>query len=197
MEESILLEIKYQKWGVVLTHLESGIIPALRDIKHFEKMLKSKHETVIFLETRVSQLADLVAYAKKHAKTVYVHADLVQGLKSDDYGIEFLIRNVKADGIISTRTSAISFAKKNNVTGILRLFALDSHALDHNITSRVKPDYIEVLPGVVPQVITEVHEATGVPIIAGGLIRTEQDVIQALETGAKAVTTSNPELWRF
>ena len=78
-----------------MTHLESGIIPALRDIKHFEKMLKSKHETVILLETRVSQLADLVAYAKKHAKTVYVHADLVQGLKSDDYGIEFLIRLIQ------------------------------------------------------------------------------------------------------
>ncbi|WP_420855434.1 glycerol-3-phosphate responsive antiterminator [Virgibacillus indicus] len=183
----------------MLNNIEKSIFPVLKDMRHFEKILKSQHEIVVFLETRVSQLKDLVKYAHQHSKKVFIHADLVKGLKADEYGIEFLIHNVKADGIISTRGKAISFVKKYQVIGILRLFALDSHALDHNlkICNRVQPDYIEVLPGVVPKIITEVHEKTGIPVIAGGLIRSEQDVINALEDGAKAVSTSNPELWKL
>ena len=182
-----------------MNNIEKSVFPVLRDMKQFEKIVTSQHDIVVFLETRVSQLKDLVKHAHQHDKKVFIHADLVQGLKADEYGIEFLIRNVKADGIISTRGNAISFVKKNNVIGILRLFALDSHALDNNlkICKRVQPDYIEVLPGVVPQIIKEVQEKTGIPVIAGGLIRTEQDVINALESGAKAVSTSNPELWNI
>jgi glycerol uptake operon antiterminator len=178
---------------------EKAVFPVLRDMKYFEKIVEGPHEIVVFLETRISQLADLVKYAHQHQKKVFIHADLVQGLKADEYGIEFLVHNVKVDGIISTRGNAISYVKKNHAIGILRLFALDSHALDHNlkICNRVKPDYIEVLPGVVPQIIKEVHEKTGIPVIAGGLIRSEQDVLDALQSGAKAVSTSNPELWKL
>ncbi|WP_026907154.1 glycerol-3-phosphate responsive antiterminator [Paucisalibacillus globulus] len=178
---------------------ERNIFPVLRDMRYFEKILNSQHEIVVFLETRVSQLKDLVNFAHQHNKKVFVHADLVKGLKADEYGIEYLVRNVKADGIISTRGNAISFVKKNNVIGILRLFALDSHALDNNLKmcKKVQPDYIEVLPGILPGILTEVHEKTGVPVIAGGLIRSEQDVLYALENGAKAVSTSNPELWQL
>lgn len=182
-----------------MNDFKKSVFPVLRDMKQFEKILNSQHDIVVFLETRVSQLIDLVKHAHQHDKKVFIHADLVQGLKADEYGIEFLIRNVKADGIISTRGNAISFVKKNNVIGILRLFALDSHALDHNlkICQRVKPDYIEVLPGVVPQIITEVQDRTGIPVIAGGLIRSEEDVLNALNSGAKAVSTSNPKLWKL
>lgn len=179
--------------------LENYVIPVLREMKQFEKLLHSQHEIIIFLETRLSQLKDLVDVAHKHNKKVFVHADLVQGLKSDEYGMEYLIRNIKVDGIISTRGKTISFVKKHNVIGILRLFALDSHALDHNLSmcQRVQPDYIEVLPGIVPQILTEVHERTGIPVIAGGLIRTKEDVALAFQNGAKAVSTSDPELWNL
>jgi glycerol uptake operon antiterminator len=41
---------------------------------------------------------------------------------------------------------------------------------------RTRPDYIEVLPGVMPHIIKEVYEKTKIPIFAGGLIRSEEDV---------------------
>ena len=41
---------------------------------------------------------------------------------------------------------------------------------------KTKPDYIEVLPGALTDVIAEVKERTGVPILAGGFIRTVDDV---------------------
>jgi len=51
------------------------------------------------------------------------------------------------------------------------------------------------LPGIIPSLIKEIQEKTGLPIIAGGLIRTKEDVDNCLANGAFAVTTSNKELW--
>ena len=44
--------------------------------------------------------------------------------------------------------------------------------------------------------IAEVKERTGVPILAGGFIRTVDDVERALNAGATAITTSKRELWK-
>lgn len=182
-----------------LIEFQDKIIPAIRNVKEYEKVIESDHRIITLLETRISQLDSLVKYAHKQDKKVFVHADLIHGLKANDYGIEFLINNIKVDGIISTRGNVISFVKKHHITAIQRLFALDSLALKHNlkICNRIQPDYIEVLPGVLPGIIKEVQDETGIPVIAGGLIRTEQDVINAFENGAKAVTTSDMELWRL
>lgn len=175
----------------------SEVIPAIRNMKDFEKVLKSDHQKIIFLETRLSQVESTVKYAKQHGKEVFMHVDLIQGLKVDEYGLEYLVNNVKVDGIISTRANVIAFAKKRNIIGIQRLFALDSHALDHNldVCRKIKPDYIEVLPGILPDIIKEIQDSTGIPVIAGGLIRTQEDVKKAIEYGAHAVTTSNSDLW--
>ncbi|WJY26397.1 glycerol-3-phosphate responsive antiterminator [Sporosarcina trichiuri] len=173
------------------------IIPAIRNMKDFDAVLKTDHELIIFLETRLSQLESTVKHAKQLGKKVLIHADLVQGLKVDEYGLEYLIHNVKVDGIISTKANVIAFAKKHRILGIQRLFALDSHALSHNlnICKKIQPDYIEILPGVIPGIVKEIYDETGIPIIAGGLIRTQQDVDNALNNSAYAVTTSNRELW--
>lgn len=174
-----------------------GVLPVMRNLKEFERLLASDQETIIFLEVRLAQLKPLVVAAKKADKKVILHADLIQGLKADAYGFEYLIREIKPDGIVSTRSSVIALAKKNKLTTIQRLFLLDSHALEHNLKliDQVKPDYIELLPGLIPSIIKEVHERTGIPIIAGGLIRTQEDITLAYEGGAQAISTSQPELW--
>ncbi|MBP3952535.1 glycerol-3-phosphate responsive antiterminator [Bacillus suaedae] len=175
----------------------SHVIPAVRNMKDFEYALKKDHEQIIFLETRLSQVESIVKFAKQHKKKVFMHADLIQGLKVDEYGLEYLINNVKVDGIISTRVNVIASAKKHNIIGIQRLFALDSHALNYNLKAckKIQPDYIEVLPGIIPSVLKEISDETGIPLIAGGLIRTKEDVDNALNNGASAVTTSNRSLW--
>ncbi len=173
------------------------VIPAIRNVKDFEQAVKTDHQYIILLETRLSQLESLVKLAKKHQKKVIIHTDLVQGLKSDEYGLEYLVNNVKVDGLISTRINVITYAKKQGVISIQRLFILDSHALNNNLrtSKEIQPDFIEILPGVIPSVIKEIQEKTKLPVIAGGLIRTKQDVENCLAYGAYAVTTSNKELW--
>ncbi|MEW9677897.1 glycerol-3-phosphate responsive antiterminator [Lentibacillus sp. L22] len=175
----------------------NGILPAVREMKDFEKLLSSDHEWIIFLESRLSQIKNLVRYAKRSKKKVLIHADLIQGLKTDDYGIEFVFREIKPDGIISTRGNVISLAKQHHLLAVQRMFAVDSHALDNTIQiiNRVQPHYIEIMPGIVPNLITEVSERTGTPVIAGGLIRTGEEVQNAYAAGAKAISTSENELW--
>lgn len=179
--------------------IPTGVLPAIRKMKDFDRALKSKHPTIILLETRLSQLKSMVTYAKRAHKTVLIHFDLIQGLKADEYGMEYLIREVKPDGILSTRGNIITLARKNNLLAIQRMFLLDSLALDHNIKliERSQPDCVEVLPGLMPSIVEQIKQETNLPIIAGGLIKKTDQVTAAIEAGAVAVSTSNTDLWQL
>ncbi|MDX8362113.1 MULTISPECIES: glycerol-3-phosphate responsive antiterminator [Bacillaceae] len=173
------------------------IIPAIRDMKHLEKFVRSDYEYGVILESHVAQLNAIVKMTKQEGKKLFLHVDLVNGLKNDEFATEFLCQEIKPAGLISTRANVISKAKKRGIYAIQRLFLLDSGSLkkSYSIIEKTNPDFIEVLPGVVPNLITEIHNKTGVPIFAGGMIRTHEDVEQAIKAGASAVTTSNKLLW--
>jgi glycerol uptake operon antiterminator len=175
-----------------------SILPAIRKIKDLEKLVKSSFTYIVLLDSHIGQLKNMVELAQAHGKKLLLHVDLVEGLKNDEYAAEFLCQNIRPAGLISTRAGVITKAKQNGLLAIQRLFLLDSSALEKSYTllERTRPDYIEVLPGVMPHIIKEVHERTGIPIFAGGLIRNVEDVENALQAGATAVTTSHTELWR-
>ncbi|WP_017186515.1 glycerol-3-phosphate responsive antiterminator [Alkalibacillus haloalkaliphilus] len=178
------------------------ILPAVKQMKDYDKLLESDTEVIVLLETRISSLKSMVKYAKRANKKVIVHADLIQGLKTDNYGMEYLGQDVKPDGIISTRTNVIQLAKKYKLTAIQRMFLIDSQAIEHNLNlvEKTKPDFVEVLPGVIPHVISNIKSTLdehNIKIIAGGLIRTQQDVDEAIQAGATAISTSLRELWDF
>ncbi len=173
------------------------ILPAARDIKDFEEMMKSDFTYIILLNSHIGQLKSLVQLGKRNGKKILLHADLVQGLRTDEYAAHFLCQDIKPAGLISTRKSVVLTAKKHKLISIQRLFLLDSIALEssYKLLETTKPDFIEVLPGVMPHIIKEVYQITKIPIIAGGLIREKREVEEALQAGASAVTTSRRELW--
>lgn len=174
------------------------ILPAVRGMKDFEALVESQFEYIVLLDTHIGRLRGIVKFAREHGKKILLHADLVQGLKTDEHAAEFLCQEIKPSGLISTRTSMILTAKKKGLLAVQRLFLLDSIALDtsYKLLRKTQPDYIEVLPGVMPHIIAEVKEKSGIPIFAGGLIRSKEDVEDALDAGAEAVTTSRKSLWR-
>ncbi|OZU88027.1 glycerol-3-phosphate responsive antiterminator GlpP [Virgibacillus indicus] len=176
----------------------TGIIPAVRRMKDLEKALESRHEWIVILESRLGQLNGLVKYVKKAKKKVLLHIDLIKGLKADEYGVEYLAHEIKPDGIVTTRASVVELVKKRNILAIQRVFLLDSLSLENNIRigNRYQPDSIELLPGKIPEVIETIREQTEIPIIASGLITTDEDIELALKAGAAAVSTSTKELWQ-
>ena len=178
--------------------MKQTIIPASSNMKEFEAFLSSDYEVGIFLETHISQLKNISLLAKEAKKKMIYHVDLIQGLKSDDYGTEFICQEIKPYGLISTKSSVILKAKQKGVVAIQRVFLIDSHAIEKSLklVNRTKPDYIEVLPGTMPWMISEIKEKINVPILAGGLIRTETDVLKAIDSGAISITTSKKSLWQ-
>jgi glycerol uptake operon antiterminator len=177
---------------------QQKIIPAIKTMKDFEKFLSSSYVHAVLLELHISQLKSVFQYARQCGKNLIAHMDLIQGLSHDEYAAEYVCQEFKPCGLISTRGNVIVKAKQKKVLAIQRIFLLDSHALEksYQLIEKTKPDFIEVMPGAMPHVIREVKERTGIPILAGGLIRTVNDVERALEAGATAITTSNKELWK-
>ena len=55
---------------------------------------------------------------------------------------------------------------------------------------------IEVMPAVVYKVIKYLNEKINIPIIAGGLTESREEIENAIESGAKMVSTSKRDLWR-
>ncbi|KRE44782.1 glycerol-3-phosphate responsive antiterminator GlpP [Paenibacillus sp. Soil522] len=174
------------------------VLPAVHKLKDVEAVLASPFSYMVLLGGHLGQLKNIVDLADQHGKKVLLHADLIDGLKNDEFAAEFLCQSIRPAGIISTRTSVIGRTKQNGLIAIQRLFLIDSDALERSYTvlGKNRPDFIEVLPGVIPDMISEVKQRSGIPVIAGGLIRTQDHIRQALEAGASAITTSRKELWK-
>ena len=134
---------------------------------------------------------------RRPGKFAIVHADLISGLSQKEIVADYMQQCAHADGIISTRPNLIRRAKSIGLFAILRIFIIDSMALDSLF--RLKPadmaDVIELLPGVIPKVIRSAWDATHLPLIVGGLIEDKKDVMAALSAGAIGVSTSKETLW--
>ena len=109
-----------------------------------------------------------------------------------------MFQKLKEDGVISTRANMIQRAKELNMIAILRVFLIDSMALDSALSAKnLKPDAIDILPGLMPSMLRKVRQLTGLPILTGGLITEKKEVMQALEAGALAISSTAPAVWEM
>lgn len=180
-----------------ITIMNQKILPASANMKEFERFLTSSYEIGVYLDMHIAQLKNINLLAKQHGKKMIYHVDLIHGIKNDEYATEYICQEYKPFGLISTKSSVIMKAKQKGVLAVQRIFMLDSHALEksYKLVEKTRPDYIEVLPGAMTWMIKEVRERLSIPVFAGGLIRTPEEVEKALAAGAQAITTSNRELW--
>ncbi|MGB9679263.1 MAG: glycerol-3-phosphate responsive antiterminator [Thermoanaerobacteraceae bacterium] len=173
------------------------IIAAVRNSSDLEAVFSSNAEVVFLLFSDILNLNETINYIKSKNKIVLVHFDLVEGLGKDSKAVEFLAEKSKPHGVISTRSNIILHAKQFGLFGIQRLFLLDSQALNTGLstTKQMGPDAIEIMPGIIPSMIKEISADVHQPVIAGGLVKTKEEVINAIKSGAVAVSTSKKELW--
>ncbi|WP_046174977.1 glycerol-3-phosphate responsive antiterminator [Domibacillus indicus] len=174
------------------------VLPAIRSMKDFEKMLEMSYQYGVFLDLHIGQVKSVLELARQNGKNMFVHLDLISGLAGDEHGVEFIARYARPYGIISTKGSALVKAKQKGLAATQRAFILDSNAVNRSVrlAEKADPDYIEVLPGVAPKIIELMRSKTGKPVFAGGLIETKEEAEAAIKAGASAVTTSNVELWK-
>lgn len=175
------------------------VVPALRNEEQLSRAAESLATSVFLLYGDLLDLKRVVKYLHDHGKKVFVHLDLVKGLGKDESAVEYLKVEIMADGLITTKGNLIDVAKKVGLVPIQRVFLLDSQSLATGIAQirAHRPDYIEVLPGLIPDLIHYIVQETGIPVITGGLVKTAQQLLEALKKGAVAVSTSEESLWNL
>lgn len=174
------------------------VIAAVKDMEGLKACCEREEIKLVFvLFGDICSISEIVDRIKLSGKLSMVHADLISGLGSKEIAVDYIHRNTCADGIISTRPAFIRRAGELSMHTILRVFALDSMAFE-NIRKQLaasKPDAIEILPGLMPRVISRVSRMVKLPVIAGGLISEKEDVLAALSAGALGVSTTNRDVW--
>ena len=174
------------------------IIAAVRDDEGLAQCLRTDIQTVFVLYGDICNIPEIVRQIKDAGKIAIVHADLIGGLAAKEISVDFLRRSTQADGVISTRANMIQRAKELNMIAILRVFLIDSMALDSALGAKnLKPDAIDILPGLMPSMLRKVRQMTGLPILTGGLITEKKEVMQALEAGALAISSTAPAVWEM
>lgn len=173
------------------------IITAVKDEKGLNRCLESDSRMVFILFGDICNISRIVEKVKNSGRIAVVHLDLLGGLSNKEISVDFMKQHTLADGIITTKPALIKRAKELGLFTVLRIFMIDSLAFQ-NIEKQglaVKPDLIEILPGVMPKVIQKICKITRIPIIAGGLIQDKEDVMNALSAGAVSISTTKEEVW--
>jgi glycerol uptake operon antiterminator len=173
------------------------IIIAAKDEAALKKSFQSDIPIVFLLYGDIVTLPSIVAQLKEHHKTVLIHLDFIVGLSNHEIVLTYIKDVCHADGIITTKKGLIEPAKKLGLITILRFFIIDHLSINNIITQSkmVKPDMIEVLPALIPRVISNLNHRIDVPIITGGMVASKEDIIQALDAGALCVSASSEEVW--
>lgn len=170
------------------------IIAAVHENRIHEAIV-SPSKVIFFLGGNLLTISDTIQRAKKAEKVVFVHIDLAEGIGKDKAGIEFIAR-CGADGIISTRANLIRYAKEYGLLTVQRFFVYDTQGVENikSVLYNNLPDVVEIMPGVIAKIIQQ-FSTLEVPLIAGGLIETKNEVTTALNMGAYAVSTGKKDLW--
>jgi glycerol uptake operon antiterminator len=176
---------------------ENPVIAAVRREEDLQTALDSEALTIFILSCDIFNIKSIVDRVKERGKQVFIHVDLVDGLGKDNKAIDYIADEVRPTGILSTKSSSIKHAMDKGIFSIQRFFLVDSHSYDTAVktAAAVRPDVVEIMPAVMPSVIRRICGELPMPVIAGGLIETKDDIIEVLKAGCIAASTGKRELW--
>lgn len=174
------------------------IIAAVRTKDELMDAISSDVKIIFDLNPDILELEKSLSSAKESGKKYFIHIDLADGIGKDKSGLKY-VKNAGVDGIISTRVNIIKMAREVGLFTVQRFFIVDSHSIDTTVEAlkSSKAQMIEIMPGCVLKVISNLKNTVDVPIIAGGLIETKEDALSALNSGASAISTGKQSLWHI
>ncbi|MBA2905110.1 glycerol uptake operon antiterminator [Clostridium saccharobutylicum] len=175
---------------------ENPVIAAVKNEQQLQLAMNSTAEIIFVLFgdlINIKKLGDVIAST---GKIGIIHIDLVEGLTNKEVVVKYLKEETQFKGIISTKSQMVKIAKSYGLIAIQRIFVFDTLSLN-NVKKHMgaECDALEVLPGIMPKVIGILSEYSSKPVVAGGLIETKEEVMQALSSGATCVSTTKKEIW--
>ena len=179
----------------LLDCLECNQVIAAVQQEGLQAALESPVQIIFHLGVDLMSVADVIRQVHNAGKYVFIHLDLAEGIGKDRAGVRYLAQ-CGADGVISTKAQLIRYAKDQGLFTVQRFFALDSKGMEsiEDMVKNTSPHLMEIMPGVICKAIRRFSSGT-IPVIAGGLIKTKNEVTDALSCGAAAVSTGQSSLW--
>jgi glycerol uptake operon antiterminator len=183
----------------IVDMVESQVIAAISEPDLIDLAIKSKANIAFLLTGDILSIKEYIHRLQQSGMYVFIHMDFIKGISNDQSGIKYIAQEIRPEGIITTKNHLIKVGNEEGLLTIQRIFTIDQSAVDKGIQSikSCRPDAIEVLPGVIPRVIYEITELTNLPVIAGGLIKEESEIMEALRAGSLATSVSKPYLWNL
>lgn len=183
----------------IVDMVDSQVIATVKRQEDMDKAIKSKANIVFLLTGNLLNMKEYINILQQADKKVFLHLDFIDGLGYRKSAIEFIAKKWKPDGIITTKLNVIKYANEEGLATIQRLFLIDTGAIESGVKMihNCKPDAVEILPGLMPSVIDKLTKKIKQPIIVGGLFSEKEEIVAALESGALAASSSNPDLWNF
>lgn len=174
----------------------AAIIPAVKDQETLNASLALEQKVVFVLFGDVCTVRASIETLHRAGKFAVVHGDLIGGLSAKEVAADYL-QSCGADGVISTRPNIIRRAKELGLFTVLRFFVFDSMSLEsaEKTAGAARPDLVEILPGIMPRIIRRLSGTLPAPLICGGLIEGKADVLEALNAGAVAISSTREEVW--
>jgi len=178
---------------------QNPIIAAIRNENLLQKAIESPVSTIFLLHASIFNIKPMVDAIKNSGKYAMIHIDFLEGIGRDNSAIDYICDVIEPHGIISTKNNNVKYATDRGMFTIQRFFLIDSMSYDTTIktANATKPHMVEVLPGIMPKIIKRISNQLPMPVIAGGLVETKEDVIEVLNSGAIAVSTGMQELWNL
>lgn len=173
------------------------IIAAVKDLDNLDRAVESDCTIIFLLCGNIFNLKKIVQKVHEKKKMIFIHVDLIDGFSKDATALRYIHEQIAPDGIISTKNNQLKVAKELGLLTVQRLFIIDSLSIQTTVktSALIKPDAIEIMPGIMPKITKKLSEVIEVPVIVGGLISEKEDIEKALESGALGVSTSCRELW--
>ncbi|WP_235507623.1 glycerol-3-phosphate responsive antiterminator [Agromyces sp. Root1464] len=172
------------------------VVASLYGTESVEAFLAGPCQVAIAANVALPDLEGLVATLSSAGKFVFVNIDNSDGLAQDRGGVEYL-RKIGAQGLITTRTMLIQKANQLGMVTMQKVFITDRSTLPRstNAVRQNRPHLVQLMPWPVIPYIAQQDLAELTPYVAAGFVQSRNDVITALKGGAKAVSTSDVELW--
>ena len=175
---------------------ENPIIAAVKNEEQLDQAVNSEAQIIFVLFGDVMNIKEISNIIVSKNKIGIIHIDLVEGFTNKEVVIRYIKEETKFSGIISTKPQVVKLAKKYDLVAVQRVFIFDTLSLNNVKNHMISEcDAVEVLPGIIPKVLGIIAKYSNKPVVAGGLIETKEEVMQALNSGATCVSTTKKEIW--
>jgi glycerol uptake operon antiterminator len=175
----------------------SPVIAAVQSREALEYALTLQAPTIFLLNTDIFSAKEYVSMAKTSGRNVFLHMDLIEGLAGNTKALDYIKNRISPSGIISTKSALVKYAREMGIFCVQRFFIVDGASYENAVKTvkNTRPSMVELMPGIIPDIIRRFISETVTPVIAGGLVTQKQQIIEALSAGAIGVSTGCRTLW--